>query len=189
MKKVLVLFVAALLAFAPAMEASAPPLNANTTVAISLSVAVNETLTVSATPNTVNFSGSTGNVNGSSPISVTTSWALSSVPNDPNARTKVSLYAYFTSVNALTGPTGGFIQNNQVFASANGGAMTGCTGTDPFGTQECLGNGLTLATDNSPASLWPSGTANTSIALTIALGGSPVIGNYTGTLNITAQAI
>lgn len=186
MKKLMSLAVLALaLLISPAAHAQ---LNSNTVVGLQLNVTVVESLTISATPSSITFNGAAGTVTGSSPINITTNYVL-----NPNTRSKVVMYAYLSgNPNALTGLISGhFILDNQVLAGWDGGGFQACTASDPFSGADCLGGGMTIVTNNAPASRWPAGTSSDQIALEINLGSAGVtpIDQYSGTLNIVASAM
>ena len=66
-----------------------------------MNAVLGESLTVTASPGTVNFALATnGPAIGSAPIAITTAWALGS------GRTSVNLVAYFTTASALTDGAG-----------------------------------------------------------------------------------
>src|SRR2546422_7945328 len=68
---------------------------------VNFNAVLGESLTVTASPGTVNFALATsGPAIGSSPIAITTAWALGS------GRTSVNLVAYFTTASALTDGAG-----------------------------------------------------------------------------------
>jgi len=173
-----------LVALAMAPAANAQALNANTSVGINLNVSVTEFITITATPSTVSFNGSIGNVTGSSPITVNFNYALAST------RTKLTVYAYFSQVTALIGQnTTHNIPSNQVLANWDGGAFTPCNANDVFSSFDCLGGGVVVASTASSSAIWPVGTGGGLINLQIALGSNTPIDQYAGTLNIAAQAI
>lgn len=168
-----------------AVPAAHAQLNSATTVAVTLNTQVNESLTISATPTSVSFNGQQGVVQANGGITVNTSWVLNSA-----TRTKVTLYAYFTGVNALTGTNSThLIQSSQVLGNIDGDAFTACNVQDPFTTFDCIGGGFLLASTNSPSSLWPIGSASHTLNLEINLGTSTPVDTYTGTLTLEAQAV
>jgi len=121
---------ALVLVLAPASHAQ---LNSNVAT-VNLNAVLGETLTVSAGPATVNFTlVPSGTANGSAPVSITTTWALATT------RTDVSLYAYFSTGNALTDGAGNNIPTANVDGSVNSGPAGAFTGATPFGA-----NGMTV---------------------------------------------
>jgi hypothetical protein len=148
---------------------------------VTLNANVNTTLTVSATPASISFSGSGTNpapVQGSSPISVTTTWNLSSTAT-------LTVYEYFASTTALTnsGPT---IPSSAVTASVNGGTATPFTGTCAAIsiTGSCGPNVASVAITSANL----NNTHTDSVVLAINLNGAPA-GAYTGTWNVQAVAV
>lgn len=163
--------------------ASAQALNASTSVGLTLNMNVSEQLTVSATPSSVQFNGSTGTITGNSPVTITTTYVL-----NKQTRNTVKLYAYFANASALTGQTqGGIIQNSQVAAQIDGGSYQTCNMTGIGSAFDCLG-GYLVASSAMSAARWPAATSVDTMNLQITLGSNPV-DTYTGTLNITAQAL
>ena len=163
--------------FVPASHAQ---LNSNNAT-VNLNAIMAESLTVAASPATVNFTlAPNGPASGSAPVSITTTWALG------KTRTSVKLYAYFTSVNALTDGAGDNIPTTSVTGSVNGGAAAPFTSVTPFGA-----NGMTVFNQVIGA----AGTFNSThgpdtIGLTINTAGLALpAATYTGVLNIQAQAI
>ncbi len=164
------------LAMAPASQAQ---LNSNqATVALNATLA--ESLTVAAGPATVNFTLlAAGISNGSAPVAVTTTWVLAPT------RTSVKLYAYFSSVNALTDGSGNNIPTANVSGSVNAGPFGAFTGgAGPFGTEN-----IQVFNQAIGAANWSS-SRNDSVALRINTTGLGLpSGTYTGTLNVQAQAL
>lgn len=150
------------------------------TANVNLNATMNETLTVSATPGTVNFAlVPNGPVSGNSPVSITTQWALAAT------RTSVALWAYFTNTTALTNGTYN-IPNTSVSGNPNGGGLTPFSTANPF-------NGASTGVQifnyaiTSPAGL--NVTRTDSLALQIDTTGLGLpAGTYTGVLNIQAVA-
>lgn len=138
-------------------------------------------LTLSLSSNSVNFSLAAGQSNnpGSNSVSATTSWTLF-------FRT-VSVYAYFNNASAaLTNGAGNNIPSSAFFLSNNGGAYQALTNTVPFGAPNV---GLRLF---SRFVLFGSGshTENMRFNINLSAGSLPQLpaGTYTGTLIIQAQA-
>jgi hypothetical protein len=150
----------------------------NATVLLDATLA--ESLTVSAGPATVTFTlVPSGPAAGSAPVSITTTWSLST------ARTDVSLYAYFSSADALTDGGGNNIPTSAVTGSINGGAASAFTTATPFAA-----NGQTVFSQAVGAGTYSGTRGPDTIDLSIDTTGLGLpSGNYTGTLNIQAQAI
>ncbi len=163
------------LAFAPAAFAQ---LNSNQAT-VNLNATLGETLTVAAGPGTVNFAlPASGIANGSAPVAITTSWALS------GSRTSVRLYAYFSSAVALTDGTNN-IPTSNVLGSVNGGAFGAFTGgAGPFGTEsiQVFNQAITNANRNAARA------DNVDLRINTTGLGLPA-STYTGVLNIQAQAL
>ena len=151
------------------------------TSTVNLSAVVSETLTVLASPSVVNFTlVANSTASGSTPISITTTWALG------QTRTSVSLYAYFSNPSsALTEPLGIDIPSANVRGSVNSGAFTSFTGVSPFST----GGSITVFTE----SIGVTNVAKTrtdTLALQVNTSGLTLAsGIYTGVLVFQAQAI
>lgn len=160
----------------------AQALNSNT-AAVNLNAPLAESVSVSASPGTVNFTLlPNGPASGNSAVTITTTWVLR-----PN-RTTLTTYAYFSSSTAAL-TDGGTPPNNiassSVKGSVNGGASTPLTGTSPF----AAGSSVTVY-----STAITGGNKNTShtdtLALTIDTTGLALpAGTYTGTLIIQAQAL
>ncbi len=147
---------------------------------ITLNATLTESLTLTLSASTVNFAlvpGSATNA-GLPGITATTDWVL--VPG----RT-LSVYAYFTGVNALTSGTNN-IPNTAFYINNNG------TGMAPLTTVTTWGPGLEMEHIAITAAN-PTGTATDAMTFNIDLstGTLPTLpaGTYTGTLNIRAYAI
>jgi len=161
-------------------QASYAQINSNNAT-VNLNAPLAESLTVTASPATVNFTlVPNGTANGSAPVSITTTWALA------RTRTSVKLYAYFSSTNALTDGSGDNIPAANVTGAVNSGTAQPFTGTTAFSNF-----GLTVFSQTIGA----AGTFNSShgpdtIALTINTAALALpAATYTGVLNIQAQAI
>jgi hypothetical protein len=168
------------LAMVMSQASSAQALNSNTAT-VNLNAVLAESLTVSASPATVNFSlAASGTSNGSAPVAVTTSWALG------KARLSMKVYAYFSSANALTDGAGDNIPTSSVLASVNTGAYAPFTGgTGPFGV-----NSIQVFSQAIGAAGTFNATHSDSVALEINTTGLGLpAATYTGTLNIQAQAL
>jgi hypothetical protein len=153
---------------------------------IALNATLAEALTVSLTANAVSFTLTPGSATnaGSTNITATTSWVLKP------GRTAVGVYAYFADPTAaLTDggtPTPNTIPSSAFSISDNGAPSTALTTTVAFGAANAglkLANvGITGANKNS--------SRTDAMAFNINLSTLPQLpaGNYTGTLNIQAQA-
>src|SRR5712691_1839311 len=146
---------------------------------VNLNAVLGESLTVTASPGTVNFTLATsGPAIGSAPIAITTAWALGS------GRTSVTLLAYFTTANALTDGAGHNIPPANVSGSVNSGAFATFTSAGAFSTQslQVFSQAVAAGTYNS------SRSDNLNLKIDTTGLGLPV-GTYTGVLNIQAQAL
>src|ERR1700757_2229795 len=97
---------------------------------IALNATLAESLTLSLSANSVNFTLSAGSAAnaGSTNITATTAWVLKP------GRTAVGVYAYFVNAaSALTDGAGNNIPSSAFFISDNGGASTPLTSTVVFG--------------------------------------------------------
>lgn len=168
----LAMILAVALSGAPAMAQI--PSNVAT---VNLSMTIQSSLTVAATPAniTFNYTGG-GNATASGPINITTTWNLGS----PEI---LAVMAYFSSTTALTGPNS--IMVSQVFASANGGGSTACTGT--FTNQVPASTPGATCFVNSAQTVSGTGSENDSLLLSLQ-NLTPTPGTYTGVLNISAYA-
>ncbi len=150
--------------------------------AITLNATLAESLTVNLTANAVNFtltSGSATNA-GSTNITATTSWVLSS------GRNAVGVYAYFANAaSALTGG-GNNIPSSAFEISNNSGANTALVNSVAFGGANA---GLQLENVAITNANRAASVADV-MAFNINLSGIPQLpaAAYTGTLNIQAQA-
>jgi hypothetical protein len=164
--------------------ASAQALNSGAQ-AIALSASLAESLTVSLSASTVNFTLAAGSATnaGSTSITATTAWVLKPT------RTAVVVDAYFASAAAaLTDGSGDNIPSSAFFIADNAGASTALTNTVAFGAGSAglqLANvAITGANKNS--------SRTDAMAFNINLTGGTLpqlpAGTYTGTLNIQAQA-
>lgn len=169
---------AMILAVAPASHAQ---LNSNQAT-VNLNAVLAESLSVSAAPGTVNFTlPASGIAPGSAPVVITTSWVLSP------ARTKVSVYAYLSSVAAaLTDGAGNNIAAAKVSGSVNAAPMTAFTGASPFSgaTAVTVVNNLAITNANRNSSR----VDNLGMQIDTTGLGLPS-GTYTGVMTIQAQAI
>ena len=150
--------------------------------AITLNATLAESLTVNLSANAVNFtltSGSAANA-GSTNITATTSWVLSS------GRTAVGVYAYFANAASALSGGGNNIPSSAFQISDNGGAAAALTNSVAFGGAN---GGLALA-NVAITNANRAGNRNDVMAFNIDLSGVPQLpaAAYTGTLNIQAQA-
>jgi hypothetical protein len=180
------IFGAAMVGFAMTLSASmasAQALNSGAQT-ITLNAKLAESLTLTLSANTVNFtlSAGSGTNPGSAGVTATTKWTL--LPG----RTAVGVYAYFTSTTALTDGAGDNIPTSAFFIADNAGTPAAVTGTVAFGV---AGSGLQLA--NVPINAANRSSSHTdAMAFNIDLTGGTLpqlpAATYTGTLNIQAQA-
>jgi hypothetical protein len=148
---------------------------------VNLSATLPESLTISTTPASVNFTlASSGTAAGSSQISITTAWALLAT------RSSLTLYAFASSATAaLTDGSGGNIPAANLTGSPNGGSFSAFTGNSPFGT----GTSLTIFTQAITAGNLNSTRTDTLNLNINTTGLSLPVGTYTGVLTIRAQAL
>lgn len=151
--------------------------------AVNLNAVMNETVSVSAAPATVNFTplNPNGVTNGDSPVTINTSWVL--MPSRGN----LNVYAYFASTTALTNSASATytIPVSSVLGTVDAGSATAFTGNSPFGT----GTSLSIATVGIIGNNKNSSRSDT-LALQIDTTGAGLpAGTYTGTLFVQAQVI
>jgi hypothetical protein len=179
--------ISVLAVFTLAVPAAFCQLNSNT-ASVALHATLGESLTVAATPATVNIplvSGGTGT--GTAPVVITTAWVLS------GSRTAVTLVGYFSSATvALTNgaATPSNIPTSEVLGQVPTGTpttFTAFTQTAPLGG---AGSGLTLFSQPLNATNRTNNRTD-NLNLEINLAPQPLLppGTYTGTLNIQAQAL
>jgi len=152
---------------------------------IALNATLAESLTLSLSANSVNFTlaaGSAANA-GSTNITATTAWVLKP------GRTAVGVYAYFANAaSALTDGAGYNIPSSAFFISDNAGPSTALTSTIAFGAanggMQLANVAITGANKNS------SRTDLMAFNINLSGGTLPQLpaATYTGTLNIQAQA-
>jgi hypothetical protein len=148
---------------------------------VNLAANVTTFLSVTASPNLVNFALiPSGTATGSTPVSINTSWTLS-----PSVGT-VTTDAYFTSAAAaLTDGAGDNIPSSSVSGSVNGGAFTAFTGVSPF----AAASSITIATIRILGNN-KSGNQTDTLNMRINTTGLTLpAANYTGVLTIRAQAL
>jgi hypothetical protein len=158
------------------------------TASVALRATLGESLTVAASPSTITIPlVSGGTAAGTSPVSITTTWVLSS------ARTAVTLVGFFSSAsvaltNGATTPVN--IPASEVLGQMTTGTPTTFTAFSQTAPLGAAGAGLTLF---SEALTGTNHTANRTdnLNLEINLAAQPLLpaGTYTGTLNIQAQAL
>jgi hypothetical protein len=171
---------ALMLAVVMSQASSAQALNSNS-AGVALSAVLAESLTVSASPATVNFTlVASGTANGSAPVAITTTWSLA------KARTTMKVYAYFSSANALNDGAGDNIPTSSVLGSVNAGAYAPFTGgTGAFGV-----NSIQVFSQAVGAAGTYNSTHSDNVALQINTTGLALpAATYTGTLNVQAQAL
>jgi hypothetical protein len=158
----------------------------NTTV--SLNASLTETLAISATPSTVNFTlVKGGTALGSAPVAITTTWLA--LPT----RANLLLDAFFASTTAaLTdgNATPNNIPTSAVLGQVTTGSPTSFTAFTQTAALGLAGAGLTLFTQ-ALTSLNRAGTRTDNLSLEINLASQPQLpaGTYTGTLTIQAEAL
>jgi hypothetical protein len=151
---------------------------------IALNATLSESLTVSLSANSVNFTLAAGSASnpGSANITATTSWVLA------GGRNTLRLYAYFTSAAAALSSGGNNIPSSAFFISDNGGASAALTNTVAFGGANAGLQLASVAITNANR----SSSRNDVMAFNINLTGGTLpqlpASTYTGTLNIQAQA-
>ncbi len=149
--------------------------------AVSLSATLNSSITITAAPGLVNFNlVRSGTATGSTPISITTSWAL------PLIFGNIAEYAYFSnSAAALTDGASDNIPSSSVAGSFNGGAYTAFSGTSPL----AAGSSMTLFNQIFFILFTNPGKRTDTLGLQINTTGLNLpAGIYTGVLHIQAQA-
>jgi hypothetical protein len=149
---------------------------------IALNATLAESLTLSLSANAVSFTlaaGSAANP-GSTTITATTTWVLKP------GRTAVGVYAYFANAAAaLTDGAGNNIPSSAFYIADNAGASTALTNTVAFGAASGGWQMANVAITGANK----SATRTDQMAFNINLTGVQIpAANYTGTLNIQAQA-
>jgi hypothetical protein len=148
---------------------------------VNLAANVTTFLSVTASPGLVNFALiPNGTANGSTSVSINTSWTLS-----PSVGA-VKTYAYFTSAAvALTDGAGDNIPSSSVTGSVNGGAFTTFTGVSPFAAASSVTIANIRILGNNK-----SGNQTDTLNMRINTTGLNLpAANYTGVLTIRAQAL
>jgi heme/copper-type cytochrome/quinol oxidase subunit 3 len=182
--KLVRLFCAAMAGLAMTASIASAQLNSGAqTIALNANLAESLTLTLSA--NTVNFTLAAGSATnaGSAGVTATTAWTLAP------GRTSVGVYAYFTSATAaLTDGAGDNIPSSAFYIADNAGTSTPLTNTVAYGAANA---GLKLATVAiTGANRSSSRTDAMTFNINLSGGTLPQLpaNTYTGTLNIQAQA-
>jgi hypothetical protein len=185
------LFVAIFVAFAVSANAQ----TISNSSAVNVSLAVTESLTVSATPSSVtlaNYSVTNGTASASSPIVVTTTGNLAS------GHAWILTAAYFSSASAaLTGPQN--VPSSDLFVVVDGAAIAPCTAS-PGGQvipgvvagavcASSAGNNPSLGAIGSQQNP-PAGAYSQVDTVQLSLAGAPNLppGSYTGVLTFIAGA-
>jgi len=152
---------------------------------IGLRATLPESVTLSLSANAVSFALVPGRAtnSGSSSVTATTTWTLTSFRS-------VTLYAYFSSSTAaLTDGAGHSIPSSAFQVSDNGNPLLSFTGTEPFGGAKAGVNlGRTLSTGNNRQG---SRTDVMNFTINLSTGTLPQLpaGSYTGTLTLQVQAL
>src|SRR5581483_1471014 len=164
----------------------------STAQTIALNANLAESLTLSLSANSVNFTLSAGSATnaGSANITATTKWVLKP------GRTAVGVYAYFASSSAaLTGTASGATIPSSAFSITDTGA-----GSGGAGTSGALSNTVAFGVANSGLKMANVGITGTNMNasrtdqmafnIDLSCGTLPQLpaDTYTGTLNIQAQA-
>jgi hypothetical protein len=155
---------------------------------VTLNATLAETLTISATPANVNFTLAAGSTSvGSAPVAITSNWVLGPT------RSTVKLYAWFaTPTAALTdgASTPDNIPSSEVLGQMTSGTPTTYTAFTQSNTIGSANGGLLLFTQSLSSSNRESSRSD-NLTLEINLSSQPQLpaGNYTGLLNLQAQAL
>jgi len=155
---------------------------------VTLNATLAESLTISATPASVNFTlVAGGTAVGSAPVVITSNWILSTT------RANVKLYAWFaTPTAALTDglSTPDNIPSSEVLGQVTSSTPTSYTAFTQSNTVGTANGGLLLYTQTLTSSNRSSNRTD-NLNLEINLGAQPQLpaGSYTGLLNIQAQAL
>jgi hypothetical protein len=148
---------------------------------VNLNAVLTTSLTLSATPGSVNFTlVPSGVANGSGTVAVTTTWTLS-----PSVGA-VTVWAYFSSAPAaLTDGAGSNIPSSSILGSPNGGAFAAFTGVSPFAAGSSLQIFTVRILGNNR-----NGTRVDNLDLRINTTGLNLpAGTYSGVMHIQAQAL
>jgi hypothetical protein len=158
--------------------------------AISLNAKLAESLTLTLDSNSVNFTLAAGSATnaGAPNVTATTKWTLNP------GRTKVGVYAYFTSSTAaLTGTASGVNIPPTAFSITDTGAGSGGAGNSgALGNAVTFGTGLQLANVSIVSGTNTTASRTDQMAFNIDLSSAAMqqipADTYSGTLNIQAQA-
>jgi len=174
-----ILKVLAVLAFAFLPQFAFGQVNSNTAT-VALSMPVNASLTVTATPASISFTPTDStHATASGPISVTTSWNLTDSDT-------VETAAYFTSAtSALTNGTS-IIPPSSIKASVDGGTVAVCSQTIAMVTGAKAGATCPAIFTQATAPL--TGTSTDTLLLSINHTAPFVAGTYSGIITISASA-
>ncbi|HWB32200.1 MAG TPA: hypothetical protein VG714_03410 [Acidobacteriaceae bacterium] len=167
-------------------SAALAQLNSNTAT-VTLNATLGESLTVAATPTTVNFTLVGGGVAaGSAPVAITTSWVLAA------GRANVVLDAYFSDpTQALSGGSPvSYIPTSEVLGQMTTGTPTTYSAFTQTAALGSAGAGLTLFTQALNSSNRSSSRTD-NLDLEIDLSAQPQLpaATYIGTLTLQAQAL
>ena len=173
----------ALVAFLFATGAHAQVINSGAST-ISLNAVLKDSITVSLSSNSVNFTLTGGSASnpGNTSVTATTTWLLKPSVGSLN------VYAFFaSSASALTDGAGNNIPSADFQISNNAGPFTALTNTVPFGGANA---GLQLSSTRILGNN-RAGSHTDTMNFNINLAPLPSLpaGTYTGTLTIQAQAI
>jgi hypothetical protein len=155
---------------------------------VTLNATLGESIVISATPGTVNFTlVDGGTAAGSAPVAITTTWLVNST------RANVALYAWFGSpaaamTDGLATPNN--IPSSEFFGQCTTGLPTIYTAFTQSNTLGVSGGGLkifTVALSSSNRS--SSRTDNLNLEINLTAQPQLPAGSYTGTLNLQAQAL
>ena len=151
------------------------------TAAVTMSFAVESSLTVAASPSSIVFNPTDArHATASVPIAVTTSWNLAVGGGN------IFTVAYFSTITAaLTNGTLN-IPTSNVFASINSGTATACTRADV--NVEAGNPGGICPEIFSGIGVTSQGTHSDNILLYLSSGTDFPVANYAGTITISAQA-
>lgn len=151
---------------------------------IALNAKLAESLTLSLSANSVNFTLAAGSATnaGSGNITATTAWVLQP------GRTAVSVYAYFASATAALQDTNGDMIPSSAFSIAdNAGASTALVNATPYNAALAglqLGSSTAITGTNRVSNRTDTMAFNINLSTLSQLPAA----TYTGTLNIQAQA-
>lgn len=168
----------------PAMHAQ---LNSNSST-VTLNATLAETLTIAATPASVNFAlVQGGTATASAPVQIVSNWLLGP------GRATVKLYAWFTTPSAaLTdgAATPDTIPSSEVLGQVTTGTPTTYTAFTQSNTLGSASGGLLLYTQAlSATNRAATRTDNLNLQINLASQAQLPAGSYTGILNIQAQAL